>query len=226
MTTRAIAVEDDARYRTSLELLLEHASEFELVETFGDPLRALGQAEAAVRRGQDPGWDLVLMDLELPGMSGVECTRRMKALLPDVTVVALTVYEQEASILEAICAGADGYLVKRTPADRLLGQLRAVMEGGSPLSAGVARTLLDLVRQLGPDARPAPRRQAPAALSLTDREQEVLGCLVRGMTYGATADQLGISLDTVRSHIRSIYRKLQVHTVAGAVSRALQDRLL
>jgi DNA-binding NarL/FixJ family response regulator len=226
MTTRAIAVEDDARYRTSLELLLEHAPEFELVETFSDPTRALGQAEAAVRRGSDPGWDLVLMDLELPGMSGVECTRRLKALLPNLTVVALTVYEQEASILEAICAGADGYLVKRTPADRLLAQLRAVMDGGSPLSAGVARTLLELVRELDPDTRAAPRRQTRAALNLTDREQEVLGCLVRGMTYGGAAEQLGISLDTVRSHIRSIYRKLQVHTVAGAVRRALQERLV
>jgi len=226
MTIRTIAVEDDARYRTSLELLLEHASEFELVETFACPFAALGTLEAGIRRGVPPGWDLVLMDLDLPRMSGIECTRRMKEFLPEVTIVVLTVLDQEASILEAICAGADGYLVKRTPADRLLSQLREVMEGGSPLSAGVARTLLDVVRHGVPGAGQRAGESGSASLALTDREQDVLRCLVQGMTYGSAADHLEISIDTVRSHIRSIYAKLQVHTVAGAVSRALRERLV
>lgn len=226
MTIRTVAVEDDARYRTSLELLLEHAPEFELVEAFGSPLSALGSLEAGIRRGTPPRWDLVLMDLDLPQMSGIECTRRMKELLPELTIVVLTVLDQEASILEAICAGADGYLVKRTPADRLLAQLRAVMDGGSPLSAGVARTLLDVLREVGPGTRPAPGGEGTGSFALSDREQDVLRCLVQGMTYAGAADRLEISIDTVRSHIRSIYRKLQVHTVAGAVSRALRERLV
>lgn len=225
MTIRTIAVEDDARYRTSLELLLENTPEFELVETYGSPYTALGALEAALRRNRRPEWDLILMDLDLPGMSGIECIRQIKVLLPGVTVVVLTVLDQEAAILEAICAGADGYLVKRTPADKLLEQLRAVMEGGSPLSVGVARTLLDVVRQLSSGGG----RNAAAgsgALSLTDREQDVLRCLVQGMSYAMAADHLAISIDTVRSHIRNIYAKLQVHTVAGAVSRALRERLV
>lgn len=223
---RTIAVEDDARYRTSLEILLEHAPEFELVETFATPFDALGALEAALRRGTAPAWDLVLMDLDLPRMSGIECTRRMKEQLPGLTIVVLTVLDQEASILEAICAGADGYLVKHTPADRLLSRLREVMDGGSPLSAGVARTLLDLVRALGPAAASASPGRGPATLALTQREQDVLRCLVQGMTYASAAAHLDISIDTVRSHIRSIYSKLQVHTVAGAVSRALRERLV
>jgi DNA-binding NarL/FixJ family response regulator len=225
MTIRTIAVEDDARYRSSLELLLENSPEFELVETFASPYTALGALEAALRRNRRPGWDLILMDLDLPGMSGIECIRQMKVLLPGVTIVVLTVLDQEAAILEAICAGADGYLVKRTPADKLLAQLRVVMEGGSPLSVGVARTLLDVIRQLSSGAA---RNAEPGALALglTDREQDVLRCLVQGMSYGMAADQLKISIDTVRSHIRNIYAKLQVHTVAGAVSRALRERLV
>lgn len=226
MPIRTIAIEDDARYRTSLEILLEHAPEFELVETFATPFHAIGSLEAALRLGTPPRWDLALMDLNLPRMSGIECTRRMKELLPDLTVVVLTVLDQEASILEAICAGADGYLVKRTPADLLLARLREVMDGGSPLSAGVARTLLDLIRHAGPHMSSVGADSGRASLSLTQREQDVLRCLVQGMTYGTAAAHLDISIDTVRSHIRSIYSKLQVHTVAGAVSRALRDRLV
>lgn len=226
MTIRTIAVEDDARYRASLEILLEHAPEFELVQTFASPFDALGSLEEALRRGVGPGWDLVMMDLNLPRMSGIECTRRMKELDPGLTVVVLTVLEQEASVLEAICAGADGYLVKHTPADKLLARLREVMDGGSPLSAGVARTLLDLVRELGPALPPVAEEGEPRSLELTEREQDVLRCLVQGMSYAGCAAHLDISVDTVRSHIRSIYSKLQVHTVAGAVSRALRERLV
>jgi DNA-binding NarL/FixJ family response regulator len=222
MTIRTIAVDDDARYRTSLELLLEHAPEFDLVQTFASPFQAIGSLEASIGMGSSPPWDLVLMDLNLPELSGIECTRRMKELVPGLTIVVLTVLDQEVSILEAICAGADGYLVKHTPADQLLSRLREVMEGGSPLSAGVARTVLDLVRDIGSSGG----RRGPPSLSLTPREQEVLRCLVRGMTYGGAAADLDVSIDTVRSHVRSIYGKLQVHTVAGAVSRALRERLV
>jgi DNA-binding NarL/FixJ family response regulator len=167
----------------------------------------------------------VLMDLEMPGMNGVECTRRIKALLPDVAVVVLTVFEDRDTIVEAISAGADGYLLKRTPANQLVQQLRDVMAGGSPLSAGVARTVLELVRQLN---RPRPSRavQGARAVDLTPREAEVLGCLVQGMSYKATAAALGISIDTVRTHIRAIYGKLQVRNVADAVRRALREKLV
>ncbi|HSK18900.1 MAG TPA: response regulator transcription factor [Longimicrobiales bacterium] len=171
------------------------------------------------------GWDLVLMDIDLPGMNGIACTRQIKQRRPNTAVVVLTVFEERATIVEAICAGADGYLLKRTTAAELLSQLRAIAQGGAPISAGVARTVLDLVRRLGP---PVPGNGAARAGSfeLTERELDVLRCLVQGMSYKRTAQQLDISLDTVRSHIRSVYSKLQVHSVAEAVSRALREGIV
>ena len=215
---RVVAVEDDARYRASLEVLLRHSEDFELADSFATPANALERLDGT-------RCDLVLMDLDLPGMSGIECTRRLKAGLPNVPVVVLTVFEDRATIIEAICAGADGYLLKRTSAEELLLQLRAIVDGGSPLSAGIARTVLDLVRHLNERAS-GRKLVSDDTVSLTDREREVLGCLVQGMSYKAVARTLDISIDTVRSHIRGVYGKLQVHSVAEAVSRALQSGLV
>jgi DNA-binding NarL/FixJ family response regulator len=156
-------------------------------------------------------------------MSGIEATRRLKAAAPEVAVVVLTVFEEPATILQAICAGADGYLLKRTPADELLSQLRAVVAGGSPLTSEVARKVLGLLRSSVPAPPPS---HAPTRLQLTDREHDVLKGLVQGMSYKQIADEAGISLDTVRTHIRSVYRKLQVHSVAEAVSRAIREGLV
>jgi DNA-binding NarL/FixJ family response regulator len=220
MTVRVIAVEDDARYRGSLELLLRYSGDFAFVQGFGSPDDAVAEAERQIGAGRVPRWDLALMDLELPGVGGVEGTRRLKSLLPSLTVVILTVFEERDTILQAICAGADGYLVKRTAADQILVQLRSVLAGGAPLSAGVARTVLDLVR------RGEASDGSPSRLDLTEREQEVLRRLVEGMSYKQAAAELGISLDTVRSHIRRIYSKLQVHSVGEAVSRAIRERMV
>lgn len=221
MPIRIVAIEDDSQYRSSLELLFRHAPDFQLAEAFASPEAALarlnGEGRGAVR------CDMVLMDVELPGIDGISCTRLIKERLPEVSVVVLTVFEDRATILEAICAGADGYLLKRTPAQQLLEQLRAIAVGGSPLSAGVARTVLDLVRTLRPASSSGGLR---ARIELTEREQEVLRCLVEGMSYKRVARQLDISLDTVRSHIRTVYRKLQVHSVAEAVNRALRQGLV
>jgi DNA-binding NarL/FixJ family response regulator len=242
---RVVTIEDDPQYRSSLELLFRKAGDFELVGSFGSPADALACLEDGA--AQAPAWELVLMDVDLPGMDGIACTRRIKERLPEAAVVVLTVFEERATIVEAICAGADGYLLKRTPAGELLTQLRAIAVGGSPISAGVARTVLELVRRLGPTA---PRRRRGGAgngarqdagtdagndaadagnadrLELTEREVEVLRCLVQGMSYKRTAQALDISLDTVRSHIRSVYSKLQVHKVADAVSRALREGIV
>lgn len=220
---RIVAIEDDARYRASLEILFRHSEDFALVRTFDAGDAAVADVDAALRRGEAPGWDLVLMDLQLPRMGGVEATRRIKERLPDAIIVVLTVFEERSAVLEAICGGADGYLLKHTPADRLLAQLRAVVAGGAPLSAGIARTVLDIVRHLGRDES---HSAAAAEIGITEREREVLQCLVQGMLYKQVARELNISIHTVRSHIRNIYSKLQVHSVAGAVSRALRDGLV
>jgi DNA-binding NarL/FixJ family response regulator len=167
------------------------------------------------------------MDLQLPGMNGAEATRRMKRLHPGLPIVVLTVFEEPATILDAICAGADGYLLKRMRAPEMLDQLRAVVRGGAPLTSRVARTVLDLLRSEAPGVDHASRPAAPtvAELDLTERERDVLRCLVAGLSYKQVAGELQISAETVRSHVKNVYRKLQVHNVAEAVSRAIRERL-
>jgi DNA-binding NarL/FixJ family response regulator len=225
---RVVTIEDDPQYRSSLEVLFRHAGDFELVDSFGSPEAALSRLDGASLddgAGNGPQWELVLMDVDLPGMDGTACTRQVKQRLPATAVVVLTVFEERATIVEAICAGADGYLLKRTPAAELLTQLRAIAAGGAPISAGVARTVLDLVRSLGPVQGHGTDSSA-GRFELTERELEVLRCLVQGMSYKRAAQQLEISLDTVRSHIRSVYSKLQVHSVAEAVGRALREGIV
>jgi DNA-binding NarL/FixJ family response regulator len=219
-----VIVEDDARYRESLAALLTHAPGFTLAETFGSALTALERIETRRTARDRAGWDLVLMDVDLPGLRGIDATRRLKAMLPETLVVVLTVFEEPSVILEAICAGADGYLLKRTPPAQLLEQLRVVASGGAPLTAGVARTVLDLVRH-APAILP-PDSGAASDLGLTERERAVLRGLVDGLAYKQVADRLGISIDTVRTHVRGVYKKLQVHSVAEAVGRALRERLV
>ena len=220
VTIRVAAVEDNGRYREGLTTLLAHAPGFSLGGTYSSAPPALAALAAGSR------WDLVLMDLELPGVNGIEATRRIKATAPGIAVVVLTVFEEPNTVLEAICAGADGYLLKRTPPEQLLAELRAIVNGHSPLSGAVARTVLDLVRRFGGAPGPNPDASPPTRLELSDREQEVLRCLVDGMGYKQTAERLSVSLDTVRTYIRRIYGKLQVHSVAEAVSRAVRERLV
>lgn len=221
MTIRVATIEDDARYRASLEALLRLSPGIELAGSFGSPVGAL---ESLENDGERSPWDVVLMDLDLPGMSGIEATRRVKRILPEVSVVVLSVFEEPEKILEAICAGADGYLTKATPPGELLAQIRTVADGGSPLTSGVARTVLDLLRHIELDVPDDPVT-GDDGLELSEREREVLRCLMDGMAYKQVADRLDISIDTVRSHIRRIYKKLQVHSVAQAVSRALREGL-
>lgn len=214
---RLVVVEDDRRYRLSLEAVITHTPDFELVASYGEPAPAVAAAEQAVR----PPWDLVLMDVELPGFSGIEATRRLKRVLPELAIVMLTVFEEPATVIEAICAGADGYLLKKSSATELVAGIRQVAAGGSPLTAGVARSLLEVVRGMSEAASAAPSR-----LDLSPREQEVLRALVNGQSYKQVAATLDISIDTVRGHIRRLYKKLQVHSVAEAVTRAIRERLV
>lgn len=213
---RIVVVEDDPRYRQSVETFIEHTAGYALAGSFGS-------ADAALREARDAPWDLVLMDVEMPGTNGIEATRRLKKLLPDVAIVILTVFEEPSVILQAIAAGADGYMLKKSSSRELRMQLDTIAAGGAPLTSGVARTVLELLRTGVTDGA---ADVAPARLTLTEREQQVLRNLVRGMSYRRAAEDLGISLDTVRTHIRAIYKKLQVHTVAEAVTRAVREGLI
>jgi DNA-binding NarL/FixJ family response regulator len=223
-TLHMVLVEDDPRYRASLETLFAHAPGFQLVASFDSASAACAEAARIAAGASARRWDVVLMDIDLgEALTGIEAVRRVKASLPDVHAIMVTVFEEPTTILQAICAGADGYLLKKSSARDILQQARLVDSGGAALTAGVARTMLELVRRLGPAEASAAR---PERLDLTDRERDVLRCLVGGMAYKEAADALEVSIDTVRSHIRALYKKLQVHGAAEAVARALREALV
>ena len=225
MTLRVVVVEDDSRYRSTLEQLLSQADGFSVAGTFSSPLSALAELELELSKSESVPWDIVIMDIEMPRMNGIAATKRIKALIPGVKVVVLTVFEDPATILEAICAGADGYLLKKSRANELLQGIRSVTEGGAPLTANVARKVLEMMRTVNaPDA--ARTTAGPSRFDLTEREQQVLRGLVEGLSYKQVAEVLGLSLGTVRTHISSIYRKLQVHSIGEAVNRALRNRMV
>jgi DNA-binding NarL/FixJ family response regulator len=162
--------------------------------------------------------DVVLVDLGLPGLSGIEGIRIMKERYPETPTVVLTVYDDEDEIFNALCAGASGYLLKNTPPARLLECLQEVVAGGAPMSPEVARRVVKLFREIRPPAR--------ASHNLTPQETELLKLLVEGHNYKTAAAELGITTNTVSFHLRNIYAKLQVHSKSEAVAKALRDHLV
>jgi DNA-binding NarL/FixJ family response regulator len=158
--------------------------------------------------------DVILMDINLPGMNGVECVRKLKQLVPDSQVIMLTVYEDTENIFNALAAGASGYLLKRTPRNELLDAIREVHRGGSPMTTHIARKVVLSFQQSGASSSPTE--------GLSPREQEVLDCLSKGFLYKEIADKLGISYETVHTYIRRIYEKLQVRTRTEAVAKFLR----
>jgi two-component system nitrate/nitrite response regulator NarL len=212
--TRLVIYEDNPDLRAGLSELLAHAPGLALVGAFGNCV----QAADDVRRLTP---DVVLMDIDMPGCSGIEGLRAVKATAPATNVLMLTVFEDNDRVFDAICAGADGYLLKKTPPARLLEAIGEVRAGGAPMTPAVARQVLRLF------PRPAPVRAAPteSLAHLSAREQEVLSLLVKGYSYKMIAADRGISIDTVRSHIKKIYEKLHVRSMTEAVSKAMREGL-
>jgi DNA-binding NarL/FixJ family response regulator len=204
-------VEDQPRIREGLRSLIDGTEGYRCVGSFGSVEEALAQIARE--------WpDVLLMDIGLPGMSGIEGTRRMKDLRPALNVLMLTVYDDDRRIFDALCAGASGYLLKQTPPARLLECLKEVVDGGAPMSPDVARRVVALFREIRPPAE--------AAHHLTPHEIRILKLLVEGHNYKTAADELGVSINTIRFHMRSIYEKLQVHSKSEAVSKALRHRIV
>lgn len=155
--------------------------------------------------------DVILMDINLPGMSGIDCLRQLKQLVPDVNVLMLTVYEDSDRIFDSLKAGANGYLLKRTAQTELLQAIEQVQQGCSPMSGLIARKVVEFFKQRG--------ETSSALGTLSPREREILGRLGDGMSYKEIATGLNLSVDTVRMHIRGIYRKLHVHSRGEAVAK-------
>jgi len=200
-------VEDNEQLRGTLARVINRAEGFRCLSQYPD-------AEAAVEALPRDRPDVVLMDINLPGMNGVECVRRLKQLAPDSLVIMLTVYEDTENIFNALAAGASGYLLKRTPRAELLDAIREVHRGGSPMTTHIARKVVQSFQQTGASSQPTE--------GLSPREQEVLDCLSKGFLYKEIADKLGIGYETVHTYIRRIYEKLQVRTRTEAVAKFLR----
>ena len=161
--------------------------------------------------------DLVLSDIGLPGMDGINGIRLLKERYPSLTILMLTVYDDNERIFDALCAGACGYLLKKTPSAKLIEALKEAVEGGSPMSPEVARRVITLFREIKPPKQ--------ADYELTPHETRLLGMLVEGHSYKTAALQLNVSVNTIKFHLRHIYEKLQVHTKSEAVAKALRHGL-
>lgn len=206
-----IIIEDERTVRDGLATLINGAPDLRCAASFRsmeEALERLGELSPAV----------ILTDLRLPGMSGIEGIRVLHERLPEVPILALTVYDTDGQVFDALCAGASGYLLKNTPADRLLESLRDVIKGGAPMSPEVARRVVRLFRQFRPPVR--------ADYNLTPQENEVLRLLVDGHHKKTAAHQMGISVNTVSFHLKNIYDKLQVHSKTEAVAKALKENLI
>jgi DNA-binding NarL/FixJ family response regulator len=197
-------IEDDTQTRKILAGWINRASGFRLAGEWGD-------AESALEVLPEAKPNVVLVDINLPGMSGVDAVRGLKPLLPETQFVMVTVYEDADHIYNALAAGASGYLLKQTPRDELLAALQDVHNGGSPMTSNIARKVVQSFRQV-----PA---QAPATEQLSPREQEVLYLLAEGYLYKEIAEQLNISIPTVNTYVRRMYEKLHVRSRAQAVAR-------
>lgn len=204
-------VEDDHRAREVLGFLLRGTPDFRVVGEWStvEPLLK-----------HDPGDppDLLLLDIQLPGMSGLEALGPLRERFPDMTVLMLTVFEDEEKIFEALCRGAHGYLLKNTAPDKLIEFIQEADAGGSPMSPAIARKVVTLFRRFAP--------LPPAEHDLSPRQVELLALLAEGHSYQSAARQMDVSINTVRAYIRIIYRKLHVHSRSAAVAEALRSRVI
>ena len=204
MSIRVAIVEDDEQVRENLARLVGEAKGFECVATFGSGEQALGHLPRRLP-------DVVLMDINLPGISGVECVRQLKSIAPDVHVVMLTVYDDSDRIFQALQMGASGYLLKRSTAAEILHAIEDVHRGGAPMSSYIARKVVQSFRRQGPSEKPAE--------NLTKRETDVLEYVSRGYANKEIADALGLSAETVRGYLKTIYSKLHVRSRTEAAMK-------
>jgi DNA-binding NarL/FixJ family response regulator len=211
MPIDVLIVEDQRDIREGLARLIDRAPGFRCVA------RHRSMEEALVARLNEPP-AVALLDIGLPGMSGIAGIEPLKARYSHVLVLMITVHDDDERIFEAMCAGACGYLLKKTPPEKLLDAVRDVVAGGAPMSPEVARRVVELFRKFKPPER--------AEYHLTPYELQVLGMLVDGHNYKTAAAELGVTVHAVSFHMRHVYEKLSVHSKSEAVARALRQRLI
>jgi DNA-binding NarL/FixJ family response regulator len=203
---RITIVEDDSIIRNAFVTLIKQNKNYNVVNAYGD-------AESAIKNLKADEPDICLMDIELPGMNGIVAISKIKAILPKTHVVVVTVYENDELVFKALCEGAAGYLTKNMPSSKLMDSLLELENGGAPMSTNIARMVVSSFHR---------NRQSP----LSNRELEVLELLASGKSYSTIADQLFVDKETVKSHIKNIYLKLEVHSKAEAIEKAKKSRYI
>jgi DNA-binding NarL/FixJ family response regulator len=211
MAIKVLLYDDNEALRESMETLISEDQGFEL-------LAAMPNAETVETDIKELKPDVVLMDIDMPVVNGVEAVRKINRIDDKLPVIMLTVFDDNENIFNAICAGASGYILKRYATEEIPSAIRMVLQGGAPMTGSVARKVLMMV----PQAKTAEQEKS----NLTEKETAILKFLVNGYSYKMIAAELKISIDTVRFHIKKIYDKLHVHSATEAVSKAIKDKLI
>lgn len=208
---KVIIYDDQDQFRDSLTILIGDADDIEVVAAFDN-------CETVIKDIDQLNPDILLMDIEMPGMSGIEAVKKIREVGSNVKILMLTVFEDNQSVFEALRHGANGYILKKTVASKLITQLREAYEGGAPMTASIASQVLKMFTQFS--------NPVVDDYKLSEREKSVLHLLVDGNSYKMVASNMQISIDTVRSHIRNIYEKLHVNSKSEAVAKAIRDRIV
>jgi DNA-binding NarL/FixJ family response regulator len=196
-------------------MLLSTEADFEVVGSYSHVLDCVDDV-----RESNP--DVILMDIEMPGMTGIEAVKFLTKEFPHVQILMQTVFEDDDRVFDSICAGASGYILKNHLNTKLVEAIKELQFGGSPMSPSIARKVLGKLQQIPQHVKP----EAAPDYQLSPREKEVLSCIVNGLAYKMIADQLGISYETVRSHVKKIYEKLHVASLTEAVAKAINQRIV
>jgi DNA-binding NarL/FixJ family response regulator len=212
MNINVVIFEDNTNLRRGLQILINGSMGFECSGAFGN-------CDNVMKNISDCRPDVVLMDIDMPGINGIEAVKIIKNQFPDVKVLMETVFDDDEKIFNSICNGAEGYILKSTPPVEILGAIKEIYEGGSPMTPSIANRVLKMVKG-------QPASNSKNHFNLTDREKQILSCLVEGMSYKLIADECTITFDTVNVHIKNIYKKLQVHSKSEAVAKAIKGRIV
>jgi DNA-binding NarL/FixJ family response regulator len=209
---RVAIFEDNRSLREGLFNLIESSDGFTCAGAFA-------HCERVVENIEETQPDVILMDIELPVISGIEAVRLIREKYPDIKILMETIFEEDEKIFQSICNGAQGYILKNTPPDEILNSIREIHDGGAPMSPIIASKVLTIFRYNF-------SRETHDSFNLSVREKEILKCLVDGMSYKLIANACFISADTVNGHIKNIYKKLQVHSKGEAVSKAIKGKIV
>lgn len=208
MAVQILIYEDNDALRKGLEQLLMLSNEFQVIQTSQNCL----QADTDVKSLQP---DVVLMDIDMPEMTGIEALKKIRLFDKKVAIIMLTVFEDDGHVFDAICAGASGYLLKKNVSEKLVPAILEVMNGGAPMSATIAKMVINSMH-----------KKTVNEYNFTPKENEILKLLCKGLSYKMIAAQTGLAFETIRSYIKNIYEKLQVHSATEAVSKAINEKLV